>query len=194
MALKDYQDPTFTSRHLVAIGVAAFLLLTVYLLIMSSDRREEVPNAPGYAPITTTSMSEVERTPRDEIVSRLEEIMKVREEAYRFRDTEMLRTIYSEDCPCLASDERAINELVDRNRIWTGIATSIDARSIERISEHLWIVTAVFRSSSLQIKTEDGELIHTEQGGSDLFQFTLVKPRGAHHWLLGLATIVGSSR
>lgn len=46
-------------------------------------------------------------TPR-EVASRLREILRIREAAYRSRNPDLLRSIYSSDCPCLASDEKAI--------------------------------------------------------------------------------------
>ena len=106
----------------------------------------------------------------------------------------MLRSIYSQDCPCLASDERAINGLIERDHVWSGIATSVDIRSVRRISERIWIVTALFSSNVLRVETESGRLVRTEPAGSDLFRFTLVKTRDADQFLLGLATALEGHR
>jgi hypothetical protein len=92
------------------------------------------------------------------------------------------------------NDERAIVELLDRKYRWRGIATSIEVRSATRINDQLWIVVAVLKSKALRIETEDGRLVHIEPAGSDLFQFTLVRPRGAEQWLLGLVSDVGVPR
>jgi hypothetical protein len=124
------------------------------------------------------------------IVSRLREILRIREAAYRSRNPELLRSVYSSDCPCLASDEKAIYELLRRAYMWDGIETSVEIRRVTKIHERLWTVTALFRSETLRIETEDGKLIRKEPAGSDLFKFTLVKPRYAHSWLLGRASVV----
>jgi hypothetical protein len=127
-------------------------------------------------------------------VSRLREILLIREEAYRSRNTDMLTTIYSSDCPCMASDQRAIEELLDHGYVWDGIATSIDVRSVRRVNGRLWLVVALFRSEALSIKTERGKLVRIEPAGSDLFEFTLVKPNEGAGWLLGLASILDGSK
>lgn len=129
-----------------------------------------------------------------EIVSRLRDILRTREEAYRLRSPEYLRSIYSSDCPCLTNDGRAIVELLDRKYRWRGIATSIEVRSVTRINDQLWIVVAVLKSKALRIEREDGRLIRIEPAGSDLFQFTLVRPPGAEQWLLGLVSDVEVQR
>jgi hypothetical protein len=169
------------------------MLSATVLLTILHGQEDEVPRVPEYSRLPTVT-GKVELTSERDVVPRLQEILHIREEAYRTRNPEMLRYIYSQDCPCLASDERAINELVDRNHVWSGIGTSIDVRSERRISERLWVVTAIFSSSPLRVETEDGELVHTEPAGSDLFQFTLVKPRDADQWLLGLATVLEADR
>jgi hypothetical protein len=173
----------------MAIGVVAFLLWAAALWTILNGQEDEVSRVPEYSRLPTAT-GKVELTSQRDVVSRLQEIMHIRERAYRVRNPEMLRHIYSQDCPCLASDERAIDGLIDRNHVWRGIATSIDVRSQTRISERLWIVTALFKSSPLRVETEDGELVRTEPAGSDLFRFTLVKPRDTDQWLLGLATVL----
>jgi hypothetical protein len=90
----------------------------------------------------------------------------------------------------LASDEKAIYELLQRAYMWDEIETSIEIRRVTRFHERLWTVTALFRSEALRIETENGKLIREEPEGSDLFEFTLVKPRDAHRWLLGRASVV----
>jgi hypothetical protein len=105
----------------------------------------------------------------------------------------MLTEIYSIDCPCMASDQKAIEELLDHRYVWDGVATSIEVRSVRRVNERLWLVVALFRSEALSIKTERGKLIRIEPAGSDLFEFTLVKPNEGTDWLLGLASMLDGS-
>jgi hypothetical protein len=90
----------------------------------------------------------------------------------------------------MASDEQAIEELLDRGYVWDDISSSVEIRSESRVNKRVWIVVARFRSEPLSIKTEQGRLVRTESAGSDLFEFTLVKPGDAHSWLLGVASVI----
>jgi hypothetical protein len=178
-----------TSRQFTAIALLASVL-TVALLVpvwMAPDR--DIDSAPHSSPSSVVSASSTIPT-RDEVVWRLREILRIREQAYRLRSTELLATIYSTDCPCMASDQKAIEELLNQGHIWDGIATSIDIRSARRVNERLWLVVGLFRSETLSIKTEHGELIRTEPAGSDLFECTLVNSNDTTKWLLGLASIL----
>jgi hypothetical protein len=106
MALNRFRDSSSAFRLLMAVGIA--FLLSVALLVSNLDgRRNNFPDIPQYSPLPTVVRESV-YTPRSEIVSRLEKILEIRETAYRFRNPEMLRGVYSEDCPCLANDERGL--------------------------------------------------------------------------------------
>jgi hypothetical protein len=132
---------------------------------------------------TTTSIN-----PETELVARLKEILARREAAYDQRDPEILKKIYTSDCPCLKSDSNAIRELISEDYVWVGGETTIDVRRLERVSTRMWIVIADFTSEALRIETESGQLVRTEPRGSDLFQFVLAIPIGSTQWLLGRAT------
>ena len=180
-----------TSRQLpTVIGVlAALISLTIFLAVIESDE-----NAVGVAPETLPSSAptivKLSSTSRTEIISRLREILRIREQAYRSRSSEMLASIYSRDCPCLLSDGNAIDELLRKKRIWEGIGTSIEVRGATEINERAWTVVGLFRSQTLYVRTEDGRLVETEPAGKDLFRFTLVRPQGEQDWLLGLVSVL----
>jgi len=197
MPLKNYQSPSIASRAVIAAGVM-LLLVSAALRFSHANSRQTNPadQSTSPAPSTAGRVDSVETplTPRDEVVARLGEILRIREEAYRFRDPELLRTIYSDDCPCLASDERAIYELLERDHRWAAIATSIDVRSAKRIDKRIWVVVALFKSDRLQIETSSGAPVHVEPAGADLFQFTLVMPRDSQEWLLGLVTSLEANK
>jgi hypothetical protein len=190
MPLGDHLAPSSTSRHLITICLTASLaaaLLAVISITGEDDKHalttpESIESSSSAAVRSTT-------TPR-QLVSRLREILRIREAAYRSRNPDLLRSVYSSDCPCLASDEKAIYELLRRAYMWDGIETSVEIRRVTKLHERLWTVTALFRSETLRIETEDGKLVRKEPAGSDLFEFTLVKPRYAHRWLLGRASVV----
>ena len=162
------------------------LLFTV-LMVRDDDGATEAPENHAVAPApsmqTTTTV-----VPEAEIISRLREILAYREAAYRKRDPELLRDIYTVDCPCLESDSNAIRELIREAYVWVGGETSIRVRSSKRVTEKMWIIIADFSSEPLRIQTESGRAVRNEPRGSDLFQFVLAKPPGSTQWLLGRAT------
>jgi hypothetical protein len=183
--------PLLRRRVLLGSAVTVFVAMGV-VLTMSLTRKEAETlskprdaSRPVDAPTTTRTPEE-----KDRIADRLREILRIREEAYRLRDPGLLFSIYSNDCPCLKSDESAIQELIDLRQTWDGISTSVSVKSVQRIDERLWTVVALFESAALRIETEDGKLVRTESGGSDVFRFTLVKPRESRQWMLGLASVV----
>jgi len=189
MPPKYHESSAMTSRRFTTMAVLAFLVIGALLLALVDGHRIDVADEPGPVPQPTTNRA-TPLTERREILTRLQEILQIREDAYRLRNPEMLRSIYSEDCPCLASDEKAIHELLARDHRWAGIATSIEVRNANRISGRIWIVVALFRSTRLRIETSRGALVRLEPAGSDLFQFTLVRPQDTQQWLLGLATVL----
>jgi hypothetical protein len=180
-----------TSRQLTAIALLASVVSVAFLVSIFATPDGDPDVVPRRSPSSSASFSTSASSTipqRDEVVSRLREILRIREEAYRSRSPEMLTTIYSSDCPCMASDQRAIEELLDYGHVWDGISTSIEVRGVNRVNERLWLVVALFRSGALSIRTEHGKLVRIEPAGSDLFEFTLVKPNDGTSWLLGLAS------
>ena len=184
-----------TRRQVVTvIGlVAAMVSLTIFVTLIETDQSAGVltletslASVPTIATISVTS--------RTEIISRLREILKIREEAYRARSSDMLTSIYSRDCPCLPNDGDAIDELLRKKRIWDGVGTSIEVREATKLNERVWTIVGLFKSEALYVKTEDGRLVETEPAGEDLFKFTLVKPQGEQVWLLGLVSVLQGPR
>jgi hypothetical protein len=180
-----------TPRFLMIVGLIALLILAVRLASSSKSSDESIA-LPSSQELPSTSLGSPIHSPRarDLLVYRLREILRIREKAYQSRDADILRSIYSEDCPCLASDEAAIRGRLSRGYIWDGIATSLNVKNVFEVNSRLWVVTARFRSEILNIRTEDGRLIRTEPAGSDLLKFTLVMPREGHDWLLGIVSVL----
>jgi hypothetical protein len=197
MPQKNYQPPSMAFRAVIAAGVM-MLLVSAALRFSHANSRQanpvDQPTSPVSSTLSRVESGETPLTPRGEVVTRLREILRIREEAYRFRDPELLRTIYSDDCPCLPSDEKAIYQLLERGHRWAGIATSIDVRSAKRIDKRIWVVVGLFQSNMLQIETSSGAPVHVEPAGVDLFQFTLVMPRDSEEWLLGLVTSLEANK
>jgi hypothetical protein len=162
-----------------------FVLMTV-----SRTDQSTVSTELGTLPSASSRLGKPGSTSKAQIVSRLKEILSIREEAYRSRNDDILVSIYSRDCPCLVSDRSAIDELLREKRIWDGIRTSIKVREATKLNERVWTVVGLFRSETLNIRTEDGRLVRKELGGVDLFRFTLVKPEAEQEWLLGLVSVL----
>jgi hypothetical protein len=173
-----------------ALVVLALLSLGSLLFTVRTVRDDhgatEAPRSDPIAP--PLSMQSTTTVPEAELISRLKEILADREAAYRKRDPELLREIYTVDCPCLESDSNAIRELIREDYVWVGGETSIRVRSSKRVTEKMWIIIADFSSEPLQIQTESGRAVRNEPRGSELFQFVLAKPSGSTQWLLGRAT------
>jgi hypothetical protein len=187
----DHEARSVTIRRLVGSGLVAILLaiasLGVFLLTRRNDGRSVTastmsPSSSATPPTSTTL------NPRAEVIGRLRTILRIRDEAFRKRNAEILKEVYTVDCPCLEGDSNAIKELNDNNYHTVGGATSLRVRKASRVNDRLWLVIADFRSAPLRIETEDNRLIREEAGGSDLFQFALSKPAGSSDWLLGQAT------
>lgn len=178
--------------HSLAMAMAIVLvtaLVFAFVVIRDEDRHTEASDAGGSnaaatLPMHTTTSIDLQT----ELVDRLREILARRETAYGQRDPDLLRTIYTADCPCLKSDSNAIRELISQDYVWVGGKTSIDVRRLERVTARMWIVIADFTSEALRIETESGRLVRAEPRGSDLFQFVLARPMGSTQWLLGRAS------
>jgi hypothetical protein len=170
--------------------------VTCALIALTVSITEDTSIGPVLESASSSSTYAATTTVRDDypqVVSRLRDILRIREEAYRSRSSRLLRPIYSLDCPCLKSDEAAIQELLRARLVWKGIDTSIEVQHASRINKRLWTVDAIFRSGPLRIESEEGTLVRIEPEGSDLFRFTLIRPPQAEHWVLAMASLVEGS-
>jgi hypothetical protein len=179
-----------THRRRATIGLL-ISIVSMTLLRVVFDNGEDRISLISEAPLSTSSVESYspKMSERDEVLFRLQQIMRIRDEAYGSRSAEMLSSIYSSDCPGLSSDKRAIEDLRARRFVWEGISTSIDVRSETKVNNRLWIVDALFRFDAIRVKTESGRLVRTEPSGIDLLRFTLVQPRDTHNWVLGVVSI-----
>ena len=176
----------------VAATATALLVATVAAFLMTRSDGEAVGSLPPESSIPQTTASPTTTTidTETEVVARLREILRVRDEAYRQREPQLLKSIYTSDCPCLGGDGNAIKQLLKDKALWIGASTSIRAERLERVSERLWVVTAMFDGSPFRIETESGQLIRSVEGKSELFRFVLAKTAGRPEWMLGYAAPV----
>jgi hypothetical protein len=168
---------------LLAVAVAAFLATRG-----DDQPAASLPLVSSSPPPTVAATTTLDT--RTEVVARLREILKVRDTAYGQRQAELLKTIYTSDCPCLAGDGNAIKQLLKDKAVWVGASTSIRVKKLERVNERLWVVIAIFDGSPFRIETESGQLIRSVNGKSELFRFVLAKTLASSEWMLGYAAPV----
>jgi hypothetical protein len=176
---------------MVAVAIAA---LTVGAVIATSLWRSDSPatgssSSPASSIVPTTTSS-IERSG---IEARLREILRVRDEAYQERDINLLRRVYTVDCPCLRGDGAAIRQLRKDNAVWVGASTSVKIKRLERVNGRIWIIIANFTASPFRIETESGSLIRAVEGRTELFRFVLAKTSSSSSLLLGFAAPVDES-
>jgi hypothetical protein len=143
-----------------------------------SDREQP---SPGPTPTTVA---------RDELEERLHQIFRIRDNAIRTRDADLLEEIYTVDCPCLEGDKKLIAQLRQDQLLWRGIKVSLDVQELERVNDRLWTVSAVVTTSSFEIVKESGASVRTIPQGQELSRFALARPVGQQDWLLGQASVI----
>lgn len=195
MPTQDRPAPPTTARRPprrpIILGSIAVLVSAVFVVAAISARGdgEILGTAPTESSVVPTTLAPTTTVAlRTELVSRLRDILGIRESAYQKRNTAVLNTIYTADCPCLESDSNAIRELLRERNVWVGGSSKIRVRRLEQVTNRQWIIVATFESESLRIETESGQLVRTEPAGSELFQFVLAKPQESAQWLLGRAS------
>jgi hypothetical protein len=124
------------------------------------------------------------------VAARLREILRVREEAFGRRDTRLLETVYTADCPCLRSGRAAIARLLADRAVWRGRAVAIEVDSLQRVTERMWIAVALFSSRPFRIEREDGTLVRAVPAERQRYRFVLVRPAPSGQWLLGDASLL----
>jgi hypothetical protein len=187
-----HRGPAHRAAWVAAIAVALLVMVAVAAVLVTRGDGQAAgsPSPTPSSPQPTASPTTTTLDPQTEVVARLREILRVRDVAYQQREAELLKTIYTSDCPCLAGDGNAIKQLLKDKAIWVGASTSIRVEKPERVNEQLWIVTATFDGSPFRIETESGQLIRSVKGKSELFRFVLARSVSRSEWMLGYAAPV----
>ena len=128
-------------------------------------------------------------TARARLPARIQEILRVREEAFARRDAELLATVYTPDCVCLRSAREAIAQLRADHAVWRGRSVSVRVERLTRVNDSLWIALALLRRSAFRIETEDGDLISAQPAVRQRYRFALARTSSGA-WLLGHASLV----
>jgi hypothetical protein len=189
--MEHHDRPSHRTTWAAAITTALLVAAAAAVLATrgGDPPAASLPPAPS-SPPTTAAATTTTIDPRTEVVARLKEILKVRDAAYEQRQAELLRMIYTSDCPCLTGDGNAIKQLLKDNAVWVGASTSIRVKKLERVNDRLWVVIAMFDGSPFRIETESGQLIRSVKGKSELFRFVLAKTMAGSEWMLGYAAPV----
>ena len=177
----------------VAATAVALLVVTVVVAVLMTRSDGEAAGSTVPEPSssqTTASPTTTTIDTRTEVVARLREILRVREEAFARRDASLFNEIYSDDCPCLKAGRDAIAALVKENVVWKGRSVSILVQSTQRINDQLWEVVALFTSKPFRIETEEGALIRSAPAERIRYRFLLFRPVGGEQWLLGNASVL----
>jgi hypothetical protein len=177
-------------RRPVRVGLVVVVVTSSLLgvVLLTGEDKSGVAIPTSLQSSTDAQATSTTRNTRVEVIERLREILRIRDEAFRERNPDILRDVYTTDCPCFEGDRNAIKELADNDYQLVGGATSIQVKEARQINGKLWLIIADFQSAPLRIEAKDRRLIREEPKGSDLFQFALSRPSGSSEWLLGRAT------
>ena len=186
---RSSESPTRTPRRkaMLAVLISGVIVVVVGALVWRSDSPAtgSPPASASSRAVTTSSILE-----KDQVEARLRDILKVRDRAYRRRDVDLLRPVYTADCPCLHGDGAAIRQLLKDDAVWVGASTSVRVKKLERVNDRVWVIVANFNASPFRIETESGTLIRAVEGRTELFRFVLAKNSTDNSLQLGFAASV----
>jgi hypothetical protein len=188
--------PTIPRRSRRVLLTGLLLTLAVVGSIVVVVTRSDMLDGPATSTIspTTDSLAPPPATKgpdsSTEVVTRLQEILRVRERAFRDRNPALFEEIYSSDCPCLPAGRNAIAALKREHIIWRERSILVQIKSARKISDRLWEVMAVFRSEPFRIETEKGELVREAPAERLRYRFLLVRALDTKTWQLGSASLV----
>jgi len=188
-------DPTRRRHRYVLVGLVMAAILVLAIFALTTTQLAKSPHG-STLPDTTFSESQTTTKPkstigtREEVVTRIHQIFRVRDQAIRTRNPLLLDNIYTVDCPCLKGDQQLIQNLNQERRKWRGVKVSLAVREAEKINDRLWTVSAVVTTSSFDITTESGVLVRRVPKGRELSRFALARPTNQDDWLLGQASVI----
>jgi hypothetical protein len=170
---------------MIVVATVVLVVLLCAAALLLRDGRGAAPASTLPSVASTTAAPTVTVDPRAEVVTRLREILSIRNQALESRDANLLESIYTTDCPCLQGDGDAIRGLLRDRTVWRGVSTTIQVEELDRVTERQWIVIASFVAAPFRVERESGELIRQVPGERNRSRFALAKPVGRQEWLLG---------
>jgi hypothetical protein len=181
-----------TRRYLLLGALSALVIVGVALFVLTrdDDLAATSPSATS-RPVTTAAPSPTkDPSSKSEIITRLREILQVREQAFKERDASLFDEVYASTCPCLRAGRDAIAALKKENIRWRNRSVSIKVQSAKSISDNLWEVVALFSAESFRIETEEGILVRQAPEEHLRYRFLLVRNSGLEPWRLGNASSI----
>lgn len=178
-------------RYLLPSAVIALALVAVVLLVtIRDDDLAATSPLETSQPATTSSTTAPLSDTENEVVTRLREILQVREQAFSKRDASLFDDVYTSSCPCLRAGRNAIAALKKEQIVWQDRSISIEVQSAKSINHRLWEVVALFVSDSFRIETEEGELVREAPPERLRYRFLLVRTSDSEPWRLGSASSI----
>ena len=99
-------------RYLFAVPLMAVVIGAVlFVTTRSDDSGNTSSSSPSGSETTLASTTTRTSDSKNEVVTRLREILKVREQAFRERNAALFEKVYSSDCTCLRAGRDAIAAL-----------------------------------------------------------------------------------
>jgi len=175
-------------RRLLPGALIALVIAGLVLLVFIREDRGAAISPGTSVPATTASTKTTSPDSRSEVILRLQEILQVREQAFRERDASLFEDVYTSDCACLKAGRVAIAALKRENVLWQKREISIEIQSAKELSNKLWEVVAVFISDPFRIETEEGELVREAPAERIRYRFLLVRTSDSDQWRLGRAS------
>jgi hypothetical protein len=195
MANLDRQPPPTAGgpsrRRLLAVALIISIVLSIAVFVVSRDTDPATTVSSNTLPTTTAPAAAVPDS-RGAVVARLQEILEVREQAFRERDASLFDEVYTSDCSCLRAGRDAIAALKRENVLWQGRSISIKVQSAKSVGPMLWEVVAIFVSEAFRIETEEGALVRQAPAERIRYRFLLVRTSYTNSWRLGSASPVES--
>jgi hypothetical protein len=178
-------------RYLLPSAVIALALVAVVLLVtIRDDDLAATSPLETSQPATTSSTTAPLSDTENDVVTRLREILQVREQAFSKRDASLFDDVYTSSCPCLRAGRNAIAALKKEQILWQDRSISIEVQSAKSINHRLWEVVALFVSDSFRIETEEGELVREAPPERLRYRFLLVRTSDSEPWRLGSASSI----
>jgi hypothetical protein len=179
------------ARRLLAGALTALVIIgvTLFVVFRDSDLEATLPSSTLHSPTTAPSGTTTPDS-KNVVVARLQEILEVREQAFRERNEGLFDDVYTSNCSCLRAGRSAIAALKKENVRWQGRSISIEVQSAESINKKLWEVVALFISDPFRIEREDGTLVRQAPAERVRYRFLLVRSSNEDSWRLGSASPV----
>jgi hypothetical protein len=180
-----------TRQYLFVGALIAFVFVAVVLLVIARDSDDAATPSSNAAPWETTAPTATTASDsRGEVVARLNEILQIREQAFRQRDASLFDGVYTNDCSCLRAGRNAIAALKKEKVRWQDRSISLEVQSARNLNNRLWEIVALFISDAFRIETEDGRLVREAPAERIRYRFLLVRTSNTESWRLGSASLV----